>query len=128
MANTAVSWPGRLRQIHSFFRARSPDEMLATAAPWTSPWLPPGYEQNFWNAALALARGIGSCWHEAHALAGLGCADLAADRATQAETDLRQAQAIFQRIGAAEAASVTAKLQEMHAKFTAESMEPSAGM
>ena len=24
VANTAVSWPGRLRQIHSFFRARSP--------------------------------------------------------------------------------------------------------
>jgi len=54
VANTAVTWPGRLRQIHSFFRARSPDEMLATAAPWTSPWLPPGYEQNFWNAALAV--------------------------------------------------------------------------
>ena len=51
MANTAVSWPARLRQIHSFFRARSPDQMLATAAPWTSPWLPPGYEQNFWNRA-----------------------------------------------------------------------------
>jgi transposase len=51
VANTAVSWPGRLRQIHAFFRARSPDQMLATAAPWTSPWLPPGYEQNFWNAA-----------------------------------------------------------------------------
>ena len=51
VANTAVSWPGRLRQIHAFFRARSPDEMLATAAPWTSPWLPPGYEQNLWNAA-----------------------------------------------------------------------------
>ena len=50
-ANTAVSWPSRLRQIHSFFRSRSPDQMLATAAPWTSPWLPPGYEQNFWNAA-----------------------------------------------------------------------------
>src|SRR5262249_62001657 len=49
--NTAVTWPGRLRQIRSFFRARSPDEMLATAAPWTSPWLPPGYEQNYWNAA-----------------------------------------------------------------------------
>ena len=46
VANTAVTWPGRLRQIHSFFRARSPDEMLDTAAPWTSPWLPPGYEQN----------------------------------------------------------------------------------
>jgi len=54
VANTAVSWAGRLRQIHSFFRARSPDEMLVTAAPWTSPWLPPGYEQNFWNAALVL--------------------------------------------------------------------------
>jgi hypothetical protein len=54
VANTAVSWPGRLRQIHSFFRARSPDQMLATAAPWTSPWLPPGYEQNFWNAALGI--------------------------------------------------------------------------
>jgi transposase len=39
VANTAVSWPGRVRQIHSFFRARSPDEMLATAAPWTSPLL-----------------------------------------------------------------------------------------
>ena len=51
VANTAVTWPGRLRQIHSFFRARSPDQMLSTAAPWTSPWLPPGYEQNFWNAA-----------------------------------------------------------------------------
>jgi hypothetical protein len=36
VANTAVTWPGRLRQIHSFFRARSPDEMLDTAAPWTA--------------------------------------------------------------------------------------------
>jgi hypothetical protein len=51
VANTAVTWPGRLRQIRSFFRARSPDQMLDTAAPWTSPWLPPGYEQNLWNAA-----------------------------------------------------------------------------
>jgi hypothetical protein len=41
VANTAVSWPGRLQQIHAFFRSRSPDKMLATAAPWTSPWLPP---------------------------------------------------------------------------------------
>jgi hypothetical protein len=48
---TAVTWPGRLRQIHSFFRNRSPDQMLATAAPWTSPWLPPGYGQNFWSGA-----------------------------------------------------------------------------
>jgi len=51
VANTAVTWPGRLRQIHSFLRNRSPDQMLTMAAPWTSPWLPPGYEQNFWNAA-----------------------------------------------------------------------------
>ena len=51
VANTAVTWPGRLRQIHSFFRNRSPGQMLATAAPWTSPWLPPGYEENFWNGA-----------------------------------------------------------------------------
>jgi hypothetical protein len=51
VANTAVTWPGRLRQIHSYFRNRSPDQMLAAAAPWTTPWLPPGYEQNYWNAA-----------------------------------------------------------------------------
>jgi hypothetical protein len=51
VANTAVTWPGRRRQVHAFFRARSPDQLLDTAAPWTSPWLPPGYEQNFWNAA-----------------------------------------------------------------------------
>lgn len=51
VANTAVTWPGRLRQVHAFFRARSPDQLLDAAAPWTSPWLPPGYEQNFWNAA-----------------------------------------------------------------------------
>jgi hypothetical protein len=54
VANTAVTWPGRLRQIHSFFRNRSPSQMLDAAAPWTSPWLPPGYEQNFWNAAIAV--------------------------------------------------------------------------
>lgn len=50
-AFSAVTWPGRLRQVRAFFRARSPDQLLAAAAPWTSPWLPPGYEQNFWNAA-----------------------------------------------------------------------------
>lgn len=50
VANTAPDWPGRRRQIHAFFRARSPDQLLTTAAPWTSPWLPHGYEHNFWNA------------------------------------------------------------------------------
>ena len=42
LANTAVTSPVRLRQIHSFFRKRSPGQMLATAAPRTSPWLSPG--------------------------------------------------------------------------------------
>jgi transposase len=42
---------GRLRQVHAFFRARSPAQMLATAAPSSSPWLPEGYMQNFWEAA-----------------------------------------------------------------------------
>jgi len=47
LANTAVTWPGRLRQVRAFIRARSPDQLLAAAAPWTSPWLPSGYEENF---------------------------------------------------------------------------------
>jgi transposase len=51
LANTAVTWPGRRRQIHAYFRARSPDQMLATAAPWTSPWFPPRYMQKLWKAA-----------------------------------------------------------------------------
>jgi hypothetical protein len=42
-------WRGDL--LDTGFRNRSPDQVLATAAPWTSPWLPQGYEQNFWNAA-----------------------------------------------------------------------------
>jgi transposase len=42
---------GRLRQVHAFFRQRSPTQMLATAAPHSSPWLPNGYGQNFRQAA-----------------------------------------------------------------------------
>jgi transposase len=42
---------GRVRQVHAFFRARSPTELLATAAPHSSPWLPEGYVQNFQEAA-----------------------------------------------------------------------------
>jgi transposase len=37
---------GRLRQVHAFFRARSPTQLLATAAPSSSPWLPEGDMQN----------------------------------------------------------------------------------
>jgi hypothetical protein len=46
----------------------------------------------------------------AHALAGLGRCALAADHATQAVALLRQALAIFQRIGAAEAGDVSREL------------------
>lgn len=52
MANSAVNWPGRLRQIHSFFCTRSPGQMLATAAPGPPHGCRPGYEQNFWNAVV----------------------------------------------------------------------------
>jgi transposase len=31
---------GRVRQVHAFFRQRSPAQLLATAAPHSSPWLP----------------------------------------------------------------------------------------
>jgi transposase len=42
---------GRVRQVHAFFRHRSPTQMLATAAPHSSPWLPRDYVQNFRQAA-----------------------------------------------------------------------------
>ena len=60
--------------------------------------------------ALEQARALASPWTEAHALAGLGRCALAAGHATQAETLLRQALEIFQRIGAAETAGVSAEL------------------
>ena len=34
---------GRVRHVHAFFRARSRGQILATAAPHSSPWLPEGY-------------------------------------------------------------------------------------
>jgi hypothetical protein len=37
---------GRIRQVHAFFRARTSGQLLATAAPSSSPWLPEGYMQN----------------------------------------------------------------------------------
>jgi transposase len=42
---------GRLRQVHAFFRQRTNEQLLATAAPHSSPWLPDGYGQNFRQAA-----------------------------------------------------------------------------
>jgi hypothetical protein len=53
LANSPTSTiQGRLRQVHAFFRQRSPAQLLATAAPSSSPWLPEGYIQNFPEAAL----------------------------------------------------------------------------
>ena len=42
---------GRIRQVHAFFRDRTDAQMLATAAPHSSPWLPEEYMQNFRQAA-----------------------------------------------------------------------------
>jgi transposase len=48
IANTApATMADRVRQAGAFFRHHSPDQMLATAAPWSSPWLPESYEQQF---------------------------------------------------------------------------------
>jgi transposase len=52
LANTpTLTIQGRIRQVHAFFRARSPAQLLVTAAPYSSPWLPDGYMQNFKEAA-----------------------------------------------------------------------------
>lgn len=42
---------GRVHQARHFFRQRSPDTMLTTAAPWRAPWLPLHYGQNLWPPA-----------------------------------------------------------------------------
>ena len=63
--------------------------------------------------ALELARVIASPWDEAHALAGLGRCALAAGHPIQAEALLQQALEIFHRIGAAEAADVSADLDAL---------------
>jgi transposase len=42
---------GRVRQVHAFFRQRGNEQILATAAPHSSPWLPEGYGQDFRRTA-----------------------------------------------------------------------------
>jgi hypothetical protein len=42
---------GRVRQVPAFFGQRNPAQLLATAAPHSSPWLPADYKQNFRQAA-----------------------------------------------------------------------------
>ena len=60
--------------------------------------------------ALEIARAIASSRDEAEALAGLGRCAVAAGHAMQAQALLRQAHAIFERIGAAETTAVFAEL------------------
>ena len=60
--------------------------------------------------ALDLARGIGTPWDEAHALAGLGRCALTAGDTPVARDYLRQARQIFQRTGATEATGIAAEL------------------
>jgi tetratricopeptide (TPR) repeat protein/transcriptional regulator with XRE-family HTH domain len=72
-----------------------------------------GQAGSFHQRALDLARQIGGPLDEARALAGLGWCALAADRTTEGEEMLRQALEIFQRIGAAEAADVSAELDAL---------------
>jgi transposase len=49
--NPTLTIQGRLRQVHAFFRQRTTPQMLVTAAPDSSPWLPKDYVQNIRQAA-----------------------------------------------------------------------------
>jgi len=56
-ANTAVTFTDRIHQARTYFHTRTAEQMLTTAAPWSSPWLPKSYAQNFRSTApLAAAR------------------------------------------------------------------------
>jgi class 3 adenylate cyclase/tetratricopeptide (TPR) repeat protein len=72
-----------------------------------------GHAGSCHQQALDLARQIASSWDQAQALAGLGRCALATGHTAGAEGRLRQALEIFQRIGAAEAADVSAELQAL---------------
>jgi DNA-binding SARP family transcriptional activator/tetratricopeptide (TPR) repeat protein len=68
--------------------------------------------------AIEVAQRINSDWDEAYALAGLGRCDLAADDIPAAIAHLSTALAIFERIGAAEAAEVAAELDLSRSRLT----------
>ena len=70
----------------------------------------PGQASDYHQQALDLARTINVSWDEACALAGLGRCAIAAGRTGSGRDLLRRAQAIFERIGAAEAAGLAAEL------------------
>lgn len=60
VANTALAWPARQRQVHAYFRSRAPGQLLTTAAPWTSPWFTTSYQQNSCKAAYSSSHLVGS--------------------------------------------------------------------
>jgi tetratricopeptide (TPR) repeat protein/transcriptional regulator with XRE-family HTH domain len=70
--------------------------------------------RSYHQQALDLARLMGIPLEEAHALAGLGRCALLAGHTAEAEEGLRQAMAIFQRIGSAETADVSTELDALH--------------
>jgi transposase len=49
--NPTLTIQGRIRQVHAFFHDRTTAQLLATAAPHSSPWLPDSYVQHFRQAA-----------------------------------------------------------------------------
>jgi tetratricopeptide (TPR) repeat protein len=65
--------------------------------------------------ALDPSREISSAWNEAHALSGLGRCAIAGGQAIDAQASLQQARSIFKKIGAAEAATISAELDAMTA-------------
>jgi transposase len=42
---------GRIQEVHAFFTSRTRAQILATASPYNTPWLPPGYGHKLWKAA-----------------------------------------------------------------------------
>jgi hypothetical protein len=49
--NPTLTIQGRIRQVHAYFRQRTSAQLLTTAAPHSSPWLPQGHVQNSRQAA-----------------------------------------------------------------------------
>ena len=72
-----------------------------------------GQAGQYHRRALALARETDGLVDTGHSLAGLGRCELAAGKAGEARTLLRQAQEIFDRTGSAEAAVVAAELDAL---------------
>ncbi|HEY4024190.1 MAG TPA: hypothetical protein VGM75_36275, partial [Pseudonocardiaceae bacterium] len=74
---------------------------------------PAGDPHALFTQGRTLARAIGSAWHEAHALAGLGrCAHRAHD-VSAATIAFTRALTIYQRLGSPQAATITRYLADL---------------